>query len=184
MRYTMAPMQLCGEPFCLLNYPALRVQLQFRNAPARRGSDYEYDSFTVMQVSFLGIRFEAIRAHSEGGFLPDSFGYRIRYFVERGPVMSNPINNRNDRLIQFLQATPEQQAAIDRILEGKVQARVEVSSGPILLGMGAAAKFLGVSRATLWRMIQVGRLQKVELLPGSFRVRRADLDAIAAGKGV
>lgn len=96
--------------------------------------------------------------------------------------MKKPTNN-NERLIQFLQATPEQQAEIDQILEGKERIRVAPSSGPILLGMGAAAKTLGVSRATLWRMIQVGRLQKVELLPGSFRVRRADLEAIAAGKG-
>jgi len=48
-------------------------------------------------------------------------------------------------------------------------------------GMPSAAKFLGVSRATLWRMTKAGQLAKVEVLPGSFRVRRADLQAIAAG---
>jgi excisionase family DNA binding protein len=87
--------------------------------------------------------------------------------------------NSNERLLKFLQATPEQQAAIDRILEGKAEARPVVTTGPLLLGMGAGAKFLGVSRATLWRMIQAGRLKKVEVLRGSFRVRRADLQALA-----
>jgi excisionase family DNA binding protein len=90
--------------------------------------------------------------------------------------------NSNERLLKFLQATPEQQAAIDRILEGKAEARTVAATGPLLLGMGAGAKFLGVSRATLWRMIQAGRLKKVEVLPGSFRVRRADLQALA-GEG-
>jgi excisionase family DNA binding protein len=50
--------------------------------------------------------------------------------------------------------------------------------------MGAGARLLGVSRATLWRMIRAGRLDKVEVLPGSFRVRRADLEAVASGKAV
>jgi len=87
--------------------------------------------------------------------------------------------NQNERLLKFLQATPEQQAAIDGILDGKREVRPIANSGPLLLGMGAGAKFLGVSRATLWRMIQAGRLKKVEVLPGSFRVRRADLQALA-----
>ncbi len=91
--------------------------------------------------------------------------------------------SQNERLMKFLHASPDKLSAIDCILDDKVAARREQSTGPILLGMGAAAKFLGVSRATLWRLIQAGRLQKVELLPGSFRVRRADLEAIAAGKG-
>jgi excisionase family DNA binding protein len=90
--------------------------------------------------------------------------------------------NQNERLLKFLQASPDTQAEIDRILEGKVSARVATTTGPLLYGMTAAAKFLGLSRATLWRMIKAGRLEKVEVLPNSFRVRRADLEAIAAGK--
>ena len=91
-------------------------------------------------------------------------------------------NQGNERLMKFLQATPEQQVAIDRILDGFLE--VPRTSGPLLLGMGAAAKRLGVSRATLWRMIQARRLVKVEVLPGSFRVRCADIEGIAAGKAV
>lgn len=93
--------------------------------------------------------------------------------------------NPNERLLRFLQATPEQQAMVDRILEGRLapEPPSPVVTGPLLVGMGAGAKLLGVSRATLWRMIRAGRLEKVELLPGSFRVRRADVEAIA-GKAV
>ena len=98
---------------------------------------------------------------------------------------SRPLSS-DVRMMKILTASNEQLQLVDQILDGRQRQCLEPSptaSGPILLGMGAAAKTLGVSRATLWRMIQVGRLQKVELLPGSFRVRRADLEAIAAGKG-
>ena len=84
--------------------------------------------------------------------------------------------NQNDRILKFLQAPPEVQAEIDRVLEGKPRApQSDAPTGPLLMGMSAAAKFLGVSRATLWRMCRAGRLKKVEILPGSFRLRRADL---------
>lgn len=93
--------------------------------------------------------------------------------------------DQNQRLLKLLQAPPATQAEIDRILEGGPRpARTEASAGPLLLGMSAAAKLLGCSRATLWRMIRARRLEKVEVLPGSYRVRRADLEAIAAGKAV
>ena len=91
--------------------------------------------------------------------------------------------NQNERLMKFLQATPEQQELIDRILEGKAEAAKPERRGPLLVSMGPAAQFLGVSRSTLWRMIQAGRLDRVEVFTNSFRVRREDLEAIAAGKG-
>ena len=91
--------------------------------------------------------------------------------------------NPNERLLKILQADPEKQALIDRILEGRQPAPYpELPTGPLLLGMSAAAKFIGCSRATLWRICRAGRLQKVEILPNSFRLRRADLLALAAGK--
>ena len=91
--------------------------------------------------------------------------------------------NQNERLLKFLQAPPDAQEAIDRILEGKFPAKAEVATGPLLCGMSPAAKYLGVSRATLWRMIKAGRLGRVEVLPNSFRVRRAELEALASGEG-
>jgi excisionase family DNA binding protein len=95
--------------------------------------------------------------------------------------MATTNSNSNERLMKILQATPEQQAAIDRVLEGKAPTKIEVT-GPLLLGMSAAAKFLGVSRPTLWRMLKHGRFPKVEILPGSFRIRRADLEIFVGGK--
>lgn len=84
-----------------------------------------------------------------------------------------------ERLKRLFAASPEQLGAIDSILDGKFQMRATETVGPLLMGMMAAAKFLGVSRTTLWRMVSDGRLKKVEVLPGSFRLRRADLEAVA-----
>jgi hypothetical protein len=87
-----------------------------------------------------------------------------------------------ERLKRLFAASPEQMQAIDGILEAGVWAKPRVTTGPLLMGMTASAQLLGVSRATLWRMIKGGLLQKIEVLPGSFRLRRADLEAIASGQ--
>jgi predicted DNA-binding transcriptional regulator AlpA len=90
--------------------------------------------------------------------------------------------NSEERLKRLFEASPEQIGAIDVILEGTIQKRPMATPGPLLMGMSASAKLLGVSRATLWRMTKAGLIQKIEVLPGSFRLRRADLEAIAAGQ--
>jgi predicted DNA-binding transcriptional regulator AlpA len=91
--------------------------------------------------------------------------------------------NTEERLKRLFAASPEQMVAIDGILESGIASKKTTEpTGPLLLGMTASANLLGVSRATLWRMIKGGLLQKVEVLPGSFRLRRADLEAIAAGQ--
>ena len=95
-------------------------------------------------------------------------------------MAANP-SNPNERLMRFLQATPEQQAAIDRILEGKVAPEPEPPKGPLLMLIKDAAALLGVHRVTIWRLVRAGRLEPVELL-GSVRVRRADVEAIAGRK--
>ena len=92
-------------------------------------------------------------------------------------------NSPNERLLRFLQATPDQQAAIDRILEGKRESAPEPPKGPLLMMIKDAAALLGVHRATIWRLLKAGRLQPVELL-GSVRIRRAEVEGIAAGKAV
>ena len=89
--------------------------------------------------------------------------------------------NTEERLKRLFAASSEQMQAIDGILESGVQQKPAVMSGPLLMGMTASAKLLGISRATLWRMIKAGALQKIEVLPGSFRLRRADLEAIVGG---
>ena len=73
------------------------------------------------------------------------------------------------------------QAAL-KVLRGEAAESARVVRGPLLMGIKAGAKFLGVSRATLWRAVCAGRLQKVELFPGSYRVRREDLEALARGR--
>jgi predicted DNA-binding transcriptional regulator AlpA len=90
--------------------------------------------------------------------------------------------NSEDRFKRLFATSPEQLEAIDSILEFGIQKRPMASTGPLLMGMSASAKLLGVSRATLWRMTKAGLLQKIEVLPGSFRLRREDLEAIAAGQ--
>ena len=87
-----------------------------------------------------------------------------------------------ERLKRLFAASPEQMQAIDGILESGVREKSRVTTGPLLMGMTASAQLLGVSRATLWRMIKGGLLQKIEVLPGSFRLRLADLEAIASGQ--
>ena len=90
------------------------------------------------------------------------------------------MSDQNERLMKFLQATPEQQKQIERILDGKGPDQQLPATGPLLLGMSAAAKLAGISRATLWRMCQAQRLKKVEILPGSFRIRRADIEKLCS----
>lgn len=93
-------------------------------------------------------------------------------------------NDSNERLMRILQASPEQLTAIDRVLDGKVELVRPERRGPFLLKMGEAARLLGVSRPTLWRMLQAGRLSRVEILPGTYRVQREQLEALAFAKTI
>jgi excisionase family DNA binding protein len=83
----------------------------------------------------------------------------------------------NDDLIRAVfTATDEAKAKALAILEGRASLPGEPQdNAPLLLSMGEAAALLHVSRATLWRTIKSGRLQKVELYPGAFRLRRSDI---------
>jgi excisionase family DNA binding protein len=90
-------------------------------------------------------------------------------------------NCSNERLMRILQATPDQLTAIDCVLDGTLEPARPERRGPFLLKMGGAATLLGVSRPTLWRMLQAGRLARVEILPATFRVRREEVEAIAFG---
>jgi excisionase family DNA binding protein len=87
-----------------------------------------------------------------------------------------------DLLAAVVAATPERKEAALKALRGETEPARKPSVGPLLLGMGQAARLLNVSRATLWRILQAGTIKRVELFPGSFRVRREDVEALAAGE--
>lgn len=90
--------------------------------------------------------------------------------------------NNDDLIRAVFTATDEAKTKALAILEGREI--LDTDSGPLLLTMGEAAALLHVSRATLWRTIKAGRLPKVELYPGAFRLRRSDILAIVNGKAV
>ncbi len=79
-------------------------------------------------------------------------------------------------------ATPERKSRALLILEGEeIPFRIDE---PLLLTMGEACELIPCSRATLWRIVKKGRLEKVELYPGAYRLRRSDVIALANGKAV
>ena len=82
----------------------------------------------------------------------------------------------------MLNARPETLAAVDDLLVGKPVAEPQ-GGGPKLLTMKHAAAFLGISRATLYRLIQRGHIGTFELLPGTHRIRREDLEQFVEGRG-
>jgi excisionase family DNA binding protein len=94
----------------------------------------------------------------------------------------------NDEIIQAVfTATDEAKARALAILRGEADPASALcprtsDEAPLLLGMGEAAKLLGVSRATLWRMLRDGRLTKVEIYHNAFRLRRADILALVQGR--
>lgn len=81
--------------------------------------------------------------------------------------------NNDDLIRAVFTATDEAKTKALAVLEGRDTPNID--TGPLLLSMGDAAQLLHVSRATLWRTIKSGRLPKVELYPGSFRLRRSDI---------
>lgn len=98
--------------------------------------------------------------------------YEFTYGVDKAPVT-------NDRLIQAVfKATEEAKEHALPLLEGR---KKPTPADPSLLQFGEAAELLNVSRSTLWRMMRAGRLEKVQLYPGSFRLRRSDVMAIVTG---
>jgi hypothetical protein len=91
-----------------------------------------------------------------------------------------------DLLTMFVTATQEKKAEALKILKGEAiiadPATCRPLTAPVLFRIGAAARFLGVSRATLWRMVKAKRLEKVDLSTGSYMVRRTDLEDLASGR--
>jgi len=87
--------------------------------------------------------------------------------------------NTDERLIRFLQATPEQVDAIDAVLMGKP---ISEERSLRLFRTGEAAEKTGLSRTTLWRAIRDGNLKAVEVRKGSLRIAESELRRFVEGR--
>lgn len=85
-----------------------------------------------------------------------------------------------ERLKALLSANPDMLVVIDAALAGKKPDTERPSLR--LLRMGDAARETGLSRCTLWRVIQDGRLRAVEVRKGSRRVPEAELRRFVEGR--
>lgn len=84
-------------------------------------------------------------------------------------------------IIKALLSAPEdRRKAALQILQGEITlGEPGFDSRPLLMKMTAGAAYLGTSRATLWRLIRSGKIIPVEIRPGTFRVRRHDIERFA-----
>jgi hypothetical protein len=73
-----------------------------------------------------------------------------------------------------------EKALIGRLVTGNAEGSMpEASSAPLLMTQRQAAYALGISRVSLWRMTRDSVFQPVEILPGTFRYRRDEIEAVA-----
>ena len=96
--------------------------------------------------------------------------------------MKDRAQDYGERLNKLVAAFPEIEPEIERLIAERARSRSGAASGPLMFGMSAAAKFLGCHRSTLHRICAAGRLRRVEILPGSFRISRSALESFADGK--
>lgn len=66
-----------------------------------------------------------------------------------------------------------------RLISGRLQPEPAISTAPLLLTQKEAARVLGVSRVTLWRMTKEAVFSPVEITAGNFRYRRDEIEAVA-----
>ena len=85
-------------------------------------------------------------------------------------------------LTALAHAPPDRQEAALEALNGTAPKPVAEGKKPLLMRVVEAARLLGLSRTTFWRMVQAGAVRKVELYPGAYRVRRSEIEALADGK--
>ena len=85
----------------------------------------------------------------------------------------------DDIMRATLAATDEAKAQALKILEGKLPP--DAGTDSTLLRVSEAADLLNVSRATMWRVIRSGKLKRIELYPGSLRLRRSDVLKLVKG---
>jgi len=75
--------------------------------------------------------------------------------------MTENIDKTGELLKAILTASEDRKDQALRFLRGEIETPKPLT-GPLLLGMGAGAQFLGVSRATLWRILRAGTIKRVD----------------------
>lgn len=75
----------------------------------------------------------------------------------------------------------QERGLFQRLIFGQIEARerTALEDGPLLLTQKQAARALGVSRVTLWRMTREAVFHPVEITTGNFRYRREEIEAVA-----
>lgn len=89
---------------------------------------------------------------------------------------------QNERLVKLGTAGPALLAQVDAVLDGRKTFRKEPETR--LLSISQAARTLGVSRMTVYRLKKNGRLPTVTLPGGTPRIPLAAVQALAAGETV
>ncbi len=74
--------------------------------------------------------------------------------------------------------TAHQRTILTDLIEGRAAPRL-TRDAPLLLNQKEAAKLLGISRVTLWRMTKAGYFLPVEILPGTSRYRFEEVEAVS-----
>ena len=89
-------------------------------------------------------------------------------------------------LLALLAANNDRRRRALRVLHGETEIPVgpRDEDGVVLLRPGEAARYLGISRTTLWRLAREGRLERVEIRRGSYRFRKSELQRFAHGKRI
>jgi excisionase family DNA binding protein len=88
--------------------------------------------------------------------------------------------NLEERMGKLLSASKDALEQIDRILKGE---QAVVPEDRRLLTFTNAADVLGVSRTTIHRMVNGGRLPTVETVSGRRRIPSVAVTNLASGKG-
>ena len=90
--------------------------------------------------------------------------------------------NIENRIKMIMSAPSDTLQKVDRVLEGRNDTLATVDTR--LLTFSAAAKQLGVSRQTLWRMVNEQKIKVIEIRKGSRRVPASALiDFVKEGMG-
>jgi excisionase family DNA binding protein len=78
-------------------------------------------------------------------------------------------------MLKLSQSDPSTLRRVRNLLDGR-------EGQDVLLSKKAAAKLLGVSRATLWRMIKSNAIPTVDVFHGIRRIRMSDIEKIIASQ--